>query len=60
MIGVDKVLFFKLLNKILCERYFMDVIDVLSDIFLDELEFIKIKLKEDDDIKFFYSVIFGL
>lgn len=60
MIGVDKVLFFKLLNKILCERYFMDVIDVLSDIFLDESEFIKIKLKEDDDIKFFYSVIFGL
>lgn len=60
MIGVDKVSFFKLLNKILCERYFMDVIDVLSDIFLDESEFIKIKLKEDDDIKFFYSVIFGL
>lgn len=60
MIGVDKVSFFKLLNKILCERYFMDVIDVLSDIFLDELEFIKIKLKEDDDIKFFYSVTFGL
>lgn len=38
----------------------MDVIDVLSDIFLDESEFIKIKLKEGDDIKFFYSVIFGL
>lgn len=58
--GADKASPLKSPNKTLCERHFMDAIDVSSDTFSDESEFTKTKLKEDDDTKPSYSVTLGL